>query len=612
MPMFRRHTAALAALLLLAAPALLFADDGEAKKDKKEKDKESVASVVAHIRLVGDLDETPTAADPLFGGSSESFKTKLDRLTKAKDDANVKSVYLQLEDLHIGWGKLDELRRAIADVRASGKKVYAHLESADAKTLLTALACDVVAMPESGDVLIQGMRAEVTFYKDFFEKLHLRADFLQMGDYKGAAEPYTRSSMSPQFRRQFETVIDDFFEKSYVEAFVKSRPEKKWTAEQVKKWIDEGAFTAKRAKKLGLIDRLAYAEEFEDQIKAESKEEDAHIERHYAKDRPKDVDLSNPFAIFKLLAPPKPKVSKKPKVAVIYAVGVITTGRGSVDPFSGESAVGSTTTIEAIRDAERDETVKAIVLRVDSPGGSALASDLIWKELAACKKPVVASMGDVAASGGYYISMAAQKVYAEPGTLTGSIGVVGGKIVTGGLFDWLGMKTEVISRGANSGLMSSEQPWSDSERKVMTKLMQDTYDQFLARVLQGRKKAGVELTKDKLLTLAGGRIWTGRQAKANGLVDELGTLTDAIADAKKLAGQEEKDLELLILPRPKTFLEKLADSAAETKAPALRLEQWPMLKGVPGLADKLRTAGALLRLQTERVWLMPPYHLEVK
>ena len=188
--------------------------------------------------------------------------------------------------------------------------------------------------------------------------------------------------------------------------------------------------------------------------------------RGYAKEKAEDIDLSNPFAIFKLLTPPKPKVSKKPKIAVIYAVGEIVTGRGGINPLGGgDSVVGSTTMIEAIREAEKDDTVKAIVLRVDSPGGSALASDLIWNELSTCKKPVIASMGDVAASGGYYISMAAKKIYAEPGTLTGSIGVVGGKIVTGGLFDWVGMKTDVISRGANSGLMSSEKPWSESERK---------------------------------------------------------------------------------------------------------------------------------------------------
>jgi protease-4 len=606
MPMFRRPCAA---LLLLAAPALLFAD-AETKKDKKDKDKDAGAPVIAHIRLNGDLDETPTSADPLFGSGGESFKAKLDRIAKAKDDANVQALYLEIRDLGIGWGKLDELRRAIGDVRAAGKKVYAYLESADAKGLLTALACDVVAMPESGGVMVHGLRAEVTFYKDFFEKLHLQADFLQMGEFKGAAEPFVRNSMSPQFRKQFETVIDDFYEKSYVEALAKSRPEKKWTNEQVKKWIDVGAFTARQAHERGLIDRLAYAEAFETQIRDEVKE-GAAVARHYGRQRPEDVDLSNPFAIFKLLAPQKPKVSKRPKVAVVFAVGPITTGRGGVG-LSGEGAVGSTTMIEAIREAEKDPTVQAIVLRVDSPGGSALASDLIWSELVKCKKPVVASMGDVAASGGYYISMAAKKIYAEPGTLTGSIGVVGGKIVTGGLFDWLGMKTEVISRGANSGLMSSEQPWSESERKVMTRLMQDTYDQFLDKALQGRKRAGVEMNREKLLTLAGGRIWTGRQAKAAGLVDELGTLGDAVAEAKKLAGQEGKDLELLILPRPRTFIERLADSIEEAKAPAMTLEGLSLLRQVPGLAARLRTAEALLRLRGERVWLIQPFHVEVK
>jgi protease-4 len=603
-----RRISALAALLLFAIPVLLFADD-ETPKKKGKKDSDKDSAVVAQIRLSGDMDETPTSADALFGNSSESFKTKLDRLAKAKADANVKAVVLKLDDLSIGWGKLDELRKAIADVRSGGKKVYAYLDSADGKSLLTALACDKIAMPEGGEIMLHGIRAEVTFYKDFFEKIHLQADFLQMGDYKGAAEPYMRSGMSPQFRKQLETVIDDYFEKSLVETIVKSRPDRNWTAEQVKKWIDEGAFTTKRAKELGLIDTIAYEDEFEEQAKADTKAEGVKVARNYAKEKADDVDLSNPFAIFKLLSPPKAKSSKKAKVAVIYAVGEIVSGRGTVGLFGGESVVGSTTMIEAIREADKDETVKAIVLRVDSPGGSALASDLIWKELAACKKPVVASMGDVAASGGYYISMAAKKIYAEPGTLTGSIGVVGGKIVTGGLFNWLGMKTDIISRGANSGLESSERPWNESERAVMTRLMQDVYDQFLDKTLEGRKKAGVEMNKEKLLTLAAGRVWTGRQAKANGLVDDLGTLDDAVAAAKKMAGQEDKDLEILTLPRPRTIIDRLTDSGPDTK---LTLDPLAGLPDVPGLASKLKTARALLRLKGERVWLMSPVGVEIK
>jgi protease-4 len=602
-----RRFPAVAALLVFAAATFARADDDDVVKKKSTKDKDS--AVVAHIRLSGDLDETPTAADPLFGNSSESFKTKLDRLAKAKGDANVKAIVLQLDDLKVGWGKLDELRKAIGDVRASGKKVYAFLESADAKSLLTALACDTVGMPEGGEVMLHGIRAEVTFYKDFFEKIHLQADFLQMGDYKGAAEPYMRSSMSPQFRKQLETVIDDYFEKSLVEGIISSRPDKHWMAEQVKKWIDEGAFTAKRAKEIGLIDEIAYQDDFEAKAKEATKADEVKLVRHYAKEKSDEPDLSNPFAIFKLLSPPKAKVSKKPKVAVIYAVGEIVSGRGSVSLLGGEDVVGSTTMIEAIREAEKDDTVKAIVLRVDSPGGSALASDLIWKELTACKKPVIASMGDVAASGGYYISMAAKKIYAEPGTLTGSIGVVGGKIVTGGLFEWAGMKTDVISRGANSGLESSERPWTESERAVMTRLMQDVYDQFLDKTLKGREKAGVTMDKEKLLTLAAGRVWTGRQAKANGLVDELGTLDDAVAAAKKLAGVGNKDLEILVLPKPRSILEKLTETGSEAKLPIDPLSNMPDL---PGLSAKLKTARALLRLKGERVWLMAPMCLEVK
>ena len=268
---------------------------------------------------------------------------------------------------------------------------------------------------------------------------------------------------------------------------------------------------------------------------------------------------------------------------MIYCTGAIVTGKGGgSNPFVDEDGVGSTTTVEAIQEAEKDETVKAIVLRVDSPGGSALASDLIWNAIQQCKKPVVASMGDTAASGGYYISMGCKKIFAEPGTLTGSIGVVGGKLVTGDLFNWIGMKTDNISRGANSAIMSSERPWNESERKVIKDSMQDVYDQFLDKTIAGRNKAGQKFKKDDLLKLAGGRVWTGRQAKENGLVDELGTLDDAIAAAKKLAGQEGKELEILPLPKQKSLFEKLADGGPEA---SLKLSQLEALEGAARHAE---------------------------
>jgi protease-4 len=248
---------------------------------------------------------------------------------------------------------------------------------------------------------------------------------------------------------------------------------------------------------------------------------------------------------------------------------------------------------------------------VDSPGGSALASDLIWHELTRCKKPVVASMGDVAASGGYYITMSARKVFAEPGTLTGSIGVLGGKIVIGGVLDWAGVKTETLARGKNAGMDTMYRPFSDSERKAITSTMQDVYDQFLDKALEGRKANGVTMDKAKLLTLAGGRIWTGRQAKDAGLVDALGGLEDAIAEAKTLAkvpaGEE---VEYLMLPEPISALDRLLEGKFGLSTQTGDLIQ--LLRAIPETKGHLRAAENLLRMRGDRAWLVLPFSMRVR
>src|SRR5262249_46170515 len=532
-------------------------------------------------------------------------------------DSGVQALFLELDGLAIGWGKLDELRRAIADFRASGKKAYAYLESGETKDYLVALACDEAGMPESGWLMLTGVRGQVTFYKDLFEKIGVKADMLQMGDFKGAAEPFTRSSMSPQFRKQFESVLDDYYEKSLVEAILRARPERKWTAEQVKKLIDEGPYTARAAAGAGLIDRVAYRDQFERALKTPLNAERVKVTKNYGKAKGDELDFSNPFSMYvklmeKMMAAPKLKLSFAPKIAVIYATGPIVSGKGGEEIF-GDSTVGSTTMVEAIRKAEQDPTVKAIVLRVDSPGGSALASDLIWNELAKSKKPVVASMSDVAASGGYYISMAAKKIYAEPGTLTGSIGVVGGKLVIGGLEDKIGLKTETISRGANANILSSTTPFSDSERKAWTGMMKDVYEQFLSKALAGRKKAGKQMTHEELEKLAGGRIWTGRQAQANGLIDEGGTLQDAIAAAKEMGGiAKGTEPELMILPKAKTIIEQFLESRTDAQLPLHALRQLPLLRDWTELSRHLRSLDGMLRLRGEPVWLILPHRVEIR
>jgi protease-4 len=592
----------LAPIFVLAAVAALCP---HAKSDEAT----PVLPGVAHIRFSGSLDESPVPTDSLFGAQGENLRTRLDRIRKAKNDPKIKALYIEIDELSMGFGKLAEVRRAIADFRESGKKAFAYMEDGSAKDYLLAMSCDVVAMPESGTLMLNGMSAEVTFYKDLLEMAHVKVDVLKVGDYKGAVEPFTRSSLSKENREQIESMLDDNFEHEMVNAIVRARSSKKWTAEAVKRLIDKGPFTAPKALTLGLIDTTVYPDGLQELIRKSLDAPKIEVVRDYGREKSKDVDMSNPFALLKMFSPPKPKESKEPKIAVIYAIGSIATGRSGGNPLTGDS-VGSTTLVEAIRHADADPTVKAIVLRVDSPGGSALASDLIWNALIACKKPVVASMSDVAASGGYYISMAASKIFAEPGTITGSIGVFGMKLIMGDLQERVGIKTETIRRGANAGIMTSNRPYTELERKTMTEIIEQVYEHFIAKTLAGRHKAGVKLEREQLLKLAGGRVWTGRQAKANGLVDELGTLDDAIAAAKKMANLDPaKEMELLVLPKPMSFIDKLIEG--DLKSP-LGQSAVETLGIVPGFEPNVRAAGFLLKLRNDPALMMLPYRIELK
>jgi protease IV len=586
-------------------------DKTEVKPEEKKADAKKVdvaTARIAHIKLGGDLDESPVSSDSLFGPPAENFAMKLARIQKAAKDERIQGLLLDLGDLEAGYGKLHELKAAVSDFKKTGKKVFAYAEEYSPKAYLLAGLADAIGTPEGGGVMLFGMRAEVTFYKNTLEMLRLKADVLKVGDYKAAVEPFLRDGMSKENREQIESMLEDNFTNEMVEPIAKAR---KMTPEKVRELIDQGPFTAPKALALGLIDAVVYEDEFDDVMAKAIGAKAVKIERGYAKPKAQKLDLSNPFSMMEMLSggTKKEKESSEPKIAVIYAVGSIVSGKsGEGNPlFGGGGSVGSETIVEAFRKAEKDDTVKAIVLRVDSPGGSALASDVMWREITKSKKPIVASMGDVAASGGYYISMGCKKIYAEPGTITGSIGVFGLKLVTGGLEELVGMKTEVVSRGKNSGVMSSTFPWSDSERKALTETVEAVYDQFTTKAVAGRKAAGVDMTKEKLLKIASGRVWTGRQAKANGLVDELGTLDDAIAGAKKLAGIDpSKKMELMVLPKASSFFEKLLEG--EAKMPFGKLDA-TMLR-MPATQKALKMLAPLFATQKDMVKAMMPFHVE--
>jgi protease-4 len=281
-------------------------------------------------------------------------------------------------------------------------------------------------------------------------------------------------------------------------------------------------------------------------------------------------------------------------------VGTIMEGKSSSE-ILGERVLGSKTLIAALRKAAENPKVAAIVMRIDSPGGSATASDLIWRETVRLEKPLVASMGDVAGSGGYYIAMGAKKIYAEPGTLTGSIGVLGGKIVLKGLFDKLGFNIEVISRGANSGALSSTQSFTPEERRMWTNMLKEVYRQFVSKAAKGRN-----MSYEKLEELAQGRIYSGRMAKEIGLVDELGTLDDAIVAAKVAAGlKPDADVDLLILPQPKSIFEQLFSDPASDVETDLKI-------GLPLAIDIKGQIKTIRQFFSEPVLMWMPFRVEIK
>ncbi|HMP04743.1 MAG TPA: signal peptide peptidase SppA, partial [Lacipirellulaceae bacterium] len=516
-------------------------DDSAAAEGANGKPRSAKKVRLAHIAIEGSLPESPGEMS-LFGDLGVDLRKNIARLDKAAEDESIAGVVLVIE-ADLGYGKVNELREAVKRVRAKGKKVHAVLESAMGSQYVLATACNEIVLPESGELVIPGIRAEFAFYKDLLAKLGIEADMMHVGDYKGAAEPYTRDSLSEPVRKNMTALIDDLYD-DMLSTIASDRNLK---VDEVREAVDQGLIMAQDARDRGLIDRVAYVDQFRERLAEEYSAEELVFVENYAKSKI-DADFSGPMGMMKLFetvfsGSSGGSSSGGSKIALIYCVGPIMTGE-SQSSLLGDSVMGSTTIVDALRAANRDKNVKAIVLRIDSPGGSALASDLIWRQTQAIDKPIVVSMGDVAASGGYYIAMGADRIFAEPGTITGSIGVVGGKLALKGLYQWIGMGTETISRGANSGIFSATEKFSASEREIVERYMKTVYDQFTAKAAKGRG-----MSQEQLEELAGGQVFTGRMAKRNGLVDDVGTLRDAIQAAKRLAGLDpDQKYELKLLP----------------------------------------------------------------
>jgi protease-4 len=610
----------------LAEPPVADSPAKPALKDEKTADKpvKKKTAVIAHISLAGSMPDG-VGQGGLLADVSPQLHRIIERLDKAAADTRVKGVVLSIESPAIGRGRAAELRAAIGRIRKAGKPVAAHLIGADPIHYMVASACDTVAMPPAATLEITGVRTEVTFYKAMLDTIGVEAEILQVGEFKGAGEPLTRASMSPQLRAQYEQFVGDLYEQ-LVEGIATDR---KLSVEQVRTLIDTGVFTPEAAVDAKLIDAVAYEDEVISGLAGRLKIDQPKVARDYAEQK-LDNDFSGIGGLVKLvelLSGQKQAAAtgKGKQIAIIYLTGEIKEGKGKDDLLGGGSA-GSDSVIKAIREAAKDEKVAAIVLRIDSPGGSALASDLIWREAERTTKPVVASLGDIAASGGYYVAVAADKIVAAPGTLTGSIGVVGGKIAVGKALEKYGVHTDVVAKGRNAGWLSMQTPFTDHEREVFLATMKDVYRLFKSKVATGRK-----LDMEKLDTLAEGRVFTGRMAKDLGLVDRLGTLDDAIDEARKLAGIDaDEAVERVLLPEPRGLFNDLfgmagdavpmagltgagaASGSSFAREALVRAALLARMSGVPGLEGLAAEAEALVQLSSGRPLMMLPMRVRVR
>jgi len=547
------------------------------------------------LRVAGALpDYSPD--DPFkrfFGGPDQSLTGLVMQFKKAKVDKRIKAVLLDIDMSGAGWGKAEEIRDAIKDFRTSGKPVYAFIELGLNKEYYIATACDKIYVPPPGELFINGLAADVMFFRGSLDKLGVYPDIYQIGKYKSAGDMFTQKEMTDAHREYINSLLDDLFNR-YVQTIAEARHK---TPEEIKALIDNAPYNGNQAKANGLIDEVAYHDEVEKQIKTTL---------GY-----KETDTFTPVrAEYRDVSPESLGLNEGERIAVIYASGEIGSGRSENSPSGGQS-IGSDTLSRAVTDAAADKSIKAIVIRVDSPGGSGLASDIIWHAVDAAnqKKPVVISMSDVAASGGYYISASAAKIVAQPSTITGSIGVVAGKPVMRGLYDWLGISNEYVMRGKTAGMFRETEKFSDEERVKFEEWIKTTYYQdFVPKVAKGRKKDAQYVD-----SVGQGRVWTGAQAKERGLVDEYCGLDRAIEVAKELAKiPADKGVERVILPYPRTFLQELMSSGGDNSNTEVA-QQRAVLAALPEDARRaFRFMQLMERMKTGEKMLVMPFDIRVK
>jgi protease IV len=510
----------------------------------REKPPQIADNSVLVMHLDGDIPEKPPVELPAFLANERSALTVSgvwSNLRKAAADSHIKALVLEPEGLETGWGKLEEIRADVAQFRKSGKPVYAYLRAPGTREYFVALAADRIYLGHEEPLMLKGLRAEIMYFKKTLDKLGVTVDVEHIGKYKDFGDMFTRSDMSPETREVTTSMVDTI----YGNLVTRIAEARKKTAADVQAIIDQGPFTPDQALRAGLVDELRYEDEMWGELKTALQNKE-----------PVKVPIA------KYMKVPLDTVGLQGKSKIAFVVGEGDIVRG--DPENNGADETSLTSYgfnKLLNQVANDSTIKGVIVRIDSPGGEVAASDDIWRQmnLLSKKKPMVISMSDTAASGGYYMAMTGDPIIAYPETLTGSIGVVFGKPDIRGFFDKLGISVDAVQLGKHAAIDSAFTSLTPDERELLYRGLVESYQDFVTKVATSRHR-----TTEQIDRVAQGRVWLGSQAKPIGLVDELGGLDAAIQQVKKKANiPESEQISLTVYPPRRSILDLLMKKSEE-------------------------------------------------
>jgi protease-4 len=570
----------------------------------------------AVLELDGPVLEAPEGFEWLFGAEKPLFREMIEAVREAREQ-ELGGIVVQVKDLQLSATQIEELGAALKHVREGGAKVHLFAENFGPAELTLGAYADQVVMQSGGSVTLPGMHMEEMFLADTLGWVGVKADFVQVGDYKGASEMFARNAPSPTWDESINTMLDGLYANQRAALMAGRKLDNAGLDAAMKTaWMASGQ-SAIEAK---LIDAQIDLPELSSHLE---KATGAKVSwaASIAGQAEASLDMSNPFALLAKLGQQPDNTPTGPTIAVVHITGSIVDGESTAGGLLGGSSVGSRTIRKALSEIEKEELVKGVVVRIDSPGGSATASEMIWQGLrrVAKTKPVYVSIGSMAASGGYYIAVGSDKIFANPSSIVGSIGVVGGKFVMQGLYDMVKAGVVERSRGPMASMMSTKSVWTAQERELVRQKMTETYDLFASRVSAGRP--GIDLKKT-----AEGRLFAGTQARELKMVDEIGGLHDAVAALASTLGLE--DFEVRDYPGPRSldemlkgFLPGMASapiggaspaSANAANVAAVGLAGLEAIMGPRAFAQVRSQLSALMQMREERVMLVMPRIVVVK